>query len=42
MVSKGWTIAGELLKIFGGLCKDLGIPVEEYKMEKGAYIVFQA
>ncbi len=31
MVSQGWTKAGEHLKIFLGLCKDLGIPVVEDK-----------
>ncbi len=40
MVSKGLTKAGECLKIFLGLCKDLGIPVIEDKMDKGACIVF--
>ncbi len=40
MVSKGWTMVDKHLKIFLGLCKDLGIPVVEDKMEKGACIAF--
>ncbi len=40
MVSKNGTLAGERLRIFLGLCKDLGIPVVENKTEKGACIVF--
>ncbi len=40
MVSKGWTKAGALLKIFLGLFKYPGIPVVDNKMEKGACIVF--
>ncbi len=35
MVSKGWTKAGEHLKILLDLCKDLGNPVVEDKTEKG-------
>ncbi len=40
MVSKDGTLAGKRLRIFLGLCKDLGIPVVEDKMEKGACIIF--
>ncbi len=40
MVIKDGTLAGEQLRIFLGLCKNLGIPVVEDKMDKGACIVF--
>ncbi len=40
MVNKDVTLVGERLRIFLGICKDLGIPVVEDKTVKGACIVF--